>query len=62
MNVRVLAREKAKHVRDGIPHKTKIPRKPEDIGAELNTIADGNSGVLNLLKEPNVCVALVYHR
>ncbi|EGZ30653.1 hypothetical protein PHYSODRAFT_421212, partial [Phytophthora sojae] len=31
---------------DGIPHKTKIPRKPEGVGAELKAIADGDSGVL----------------
>ncbi|KAJ8521879.1 hypothetical protein ON010_g17759 [Phytophthora cinnamomi] len=29
-----------------MPHKTKIPRKPEGVGAELKSIVDGDSGVL----------------
>ncbi|EEY68308.1 uncharacterized protein PITG_04741 [Phytophthora infestans T30-4] len=36
----------AKHCHDGILHKTKIPRKPEGIGAGLKAIADGDSGAL----------------
>ncbi|GMF59478.1 unnamed protein product [Phytophthora fragariaefolia] len=38
--------KEGKYCYDGIPHKTKIPRKPEGVGAELNAIADGDSGVL----------------
>ncbi|EGZ13033.1 hypothetical protein PHYSODRAFT_512848 [Phytophthora sojae] len=38
--------KEGKHCHDGIPHKTKIPRKPEGIGAEIKAIADGDSGIL----------------
>lgn len=31
---------------DGIPHQTKIQRKPEGVGAELKALADGESGIL----------------
>ena len=30
----------------GLPHVTKIPRKPEGVGAELKSCADGMSGVI----------------
>ena len=29
-----------------LPHKTKIMRKPQGIGAELKSLADGESGIL----------------
>ena len=29
-----------------LPHKTKIIRKPEGVGAELKSLADGESGIL----------------
>ncbi|POM70815.1 hypothetical protein PHPALM_12696 [Phytophthora palmivora] len=35
-----------KYTHDGIPHLTKIKRKPEGVGAELKSIADGDTGVL----------------
>ncbi|KAJ8566255.1 hypothetical protein ON010_g6869 [Phytophthora cinnamomi] len=35
-----------KYCHDGMPHKTKFPRKPEGAGAELKSVADGDSGVL----------------
>ncbi|OWY95099.1 hypothetical protein PHMEG_00034987, partial [Phytophthora megakarya] len=35
-----------KYCHDGLPHKTKIARKPEGKGTELKSIADGESGVL----------------
>ncbi|EGZ11818.1 hypothetical protein PHYSODRAFT_444785, partial [Phytophthora sojae] len=38
--------KEGKYCHDGIPHKTRIPIKPEGVGAELKTIADGDSGVL----------------
>ncbi|GMG16270.1 unnamed protein product [Phytophthora fragariaefolia] len=38
--------KQGKYCHDGIPHKTKIPRKSEVVGAELKAIADGDSGVL----------------
>ncbi|ETN07349.1 hypothetical protein PPTG_13281 [Phytophthora nicotianae INRA-310] len=36
----------AKFTHDGLPHKTKIARKPEGKGTELKFLADGDSGVL----------------
>jgi hypothetical protein len=36
----------AKYTVDGLPHKTKIQRKPEGKGAELKSMADGDSGIL----------------
>jgi hypothetical protein len=30
----------------GMPHLSYIPRKPEDLGCELKTLCDGNSGVM----------------
>jgi hypothetical protein len=35
-----------KYTHDGIPHKTKIARKPEGVGAEMKSIADGDSGII----------------
>ncbi|GMF26894.1 unnamed protein product [Phytophthora lilii] len=35
-----------KYCHDGIPHKTKIVRKPEGLGAELKAIADGDTGII----------------
>ncbi|POM61871.1 hypothetical protein PHPALM_29050 [Phytophthora palmivora] len=35
-----------KYCHDDMPHKTKIPRKTEEVGAELKAVADGDSGVL----------------
>ncbi|GMF65594.1 unnamed protein product [Phytophthora lilii] len=35
-----------KYCYDGIPHKTKIVRKPEGLGAELKGIADGDTGII----------------
>ena len=29
-----------------LPHKTKIVRKPEGVGAELKSLCDGESGIL----------------
>ena len=29
-----------------LPHKTKIMRKPEGIGAEIKSLCDGESGIL----------------
>ncbi|KAG1702609.1 hypothetical protein DVH05_009558 [Phytophthora capsici] len=42
--------KKAKYAHDGLPHMTKIARKPEGKGTELKAIADGDSGVLLRLK------------
>ncbi|EGZ15938.1 hypothetical protein PHYSODRAFT_509615 [Phytophthora sojae] len=36
----------AKYTHDGLPHVTKIARKPEGKGTELKSLADGDSGVL----------------
>ncbi|KUF99681.1 hypothetical protein AM588_10008680 [Phytophthora nicotianae] len=36
----------SKYCHDGLPHKTKIARKPEGKGTEIKSIADGQSGVL----------------
>ncbi|OWY99251.1 hypothetical protein PHMEG_00029778 [Phytophthora megakarya] len=38
--------KEADYCHDGLPHKTKIARKPEGKGTELKSIADGESGVL----------------
>ncbi|KAF4136960.1 Transposase IS4, partial [Phytophthora infestans] len=35
-----------KYTHDGIPHLTKIQRKPEGVGAELKSIGDGDTGIL----------------
>ncbi|POM58710.1 Hypothetical protein PHPALM_36607 [Phytophthora palmivora] len=35
-----------KYTHDGIPHLTKIKRKPEGVGTEVKSIADGDTGVL----------------
>ncbi|OQR88090.1 hypothetical protein ACHHYP_07563 [Achlya hypogyna] len=35
-----------KYCVDGMPHKTKIPRKPESIGVEMKAVACGESGIL----------------
>ena len=34
------------HRVEGMPHKTKIARKPEGVGAEMKSLCDGSSGVL----------------
>ncbi|KAG1688951.1 hypothetical protein DVH05_002937 [Phytophthora capsici] len=39
-----------KYCHDGIPHKTKIVRKPEGLCAELKAIADGDTGVILCLE------------
>ncbi|DAZ98941.1 TPA: hypothetical protein N0F65_001380 [Lagenidium giganteum] len=41
----------AKNHHLGLPHKTKIPRKPMSQGAEIKTIADAESGVLGKLRQ-----------
>ncbi|KAJ0407213.1 hypothetical protein ATCC90586_004525 [Pythium insidiosum] len=38
--------KEGKYSHDGLPHKTKIARKPEGKGTELKAIADGDSGIL----------------
>ncbi|POM59331.1 hypothetical protein PHPALM_31954 [Phytophthora palmivora] len=38
--------KEGKYCHDGMPHKTKIPRKPEGVGAKLKAVADGDAGVL----------------
>ena len=35
-----------KYLADGLPHVTKIKRKPESVGAELKSVCCGQSGVL----------------
>ncbi|KAJ8535180.1 hypothetical protein ON010_g13558 [Phytophthora cinnamomi] len=35
-----------KYCRDGMPHKTKLVRKPEGLGVELKAIADGDTGII----------------
>ena len=34
------------HRVEGMPHKTKIARKPEGVGAEMKALCDGSSGIL----------------
>ena len=36
----------AEYVAEGMPHKTKIVRKPEGVGAELKAMACGSTGIL----------------
>ena len=36
----------AEYVAEGMPHKTKIVRKPEGVGAELKSMACGSTGIL----------------
>jgi hypothetical protein len=31
---------------EGVPHSTKIPRKPESVGVELKDMADGETGII----------------
>jgi hypothetical protein len=31
---------------DGLPHVTKIARKPEGVGAEMKAVADGETGMI----------------
>ena len=37
---------KAEYIAEGMPHKTKIVRKPEGVGAELKAMACGSTGIL----------------
>ncbi len=34
----------SQHAAEGLPHATKIARKPEGIGAEMKAVADGETG------------------
>ena len=35
-----------KYRHDGMPHKTKIPRKPEGVGAEMKLLCCGTTGIM----------------
>ncbi|GMF65590.1 unnamed protein product [Phytophthora lilii] len=52
-----------RYAHDGMPHKTKIPQKPEGIGAESKSIGDGDSGILlglDLVKVFGMVVVVEY--